>query len=65
MVPVTIAGAFESWPVKRRLPRPGRITITYHAPLDATALPADTDRKARPELLMALTRERIATALPT
>ena len=65
VVPVTIAGAFESWPAKRRLPRPGRITITYHAPLDGTALPAGADRKARPDLLMALTRERIAVALPT
>lgn len=65
VVPVTIAGAFESWPAKHRLPRPGRITITYHAPLDGTELPAGADRKARPDLLMALTRERIATALPT
>ena len=37
MVPVTIAGAFEAWPAGRRLPRPGRITITYHPPLDASA----------------------------
>lgn len=65
VVPVTIAGAFESWPAKRRLPRPGRITITYHAPLDGTELPAGADRKVRPDLLMALTRERIAAALPT
>ena len=39
-------------------------TITYHAPLDATALPPDADRRARPEILMALARERIAAALP-
>ena len=64
VVPVTIAGAFEAWPAQRRLPRPGRIAITYHAPLDGTALPPDADRKARPELLMALARERIASALP-
>ena len=64
VVPVTIAGAFEAWPAQRRLPRPGRIVITYHAPLDGSALPPDADRKARPELLMALARERIAAALP-
>ena len=64
VVPVTIAGAFEAWPAQRRLPRPGRIAITYHAPLDGSALPPDADRKARPELLMALARERIASALP-
>jgi 1-acyl-sn-glycerol-3-phosphate acyltransferase len=64
VVPVTIAGAFEAWPIGRRLPRPGRIAITYHAPLDGSDLPPEADRKARPELLMALARERIASALP-
>jgi 1-acyl-sn-glycerol-3-phosphate acyltransferase len=64
VVPVTIVGAFEAWPIGRRLPRPGRIAVTYHAPLDGSALPPEADRKARPELLMALARERIASALP-
>ena len=64
VIPVTILGAFEAWPAQRRLPRPGRITITYHAPLDGSALPRDADRKARPELLMALARARIASRLP-
>ena len=64
VVPVTIVGAFEAWPIGRRLPRPGRIAITYHAPLDGSALPPKADRKARPEILMALARERIASALP-
>ena len=63
VVPVTIVGAFDAWPTGRRFPRPGRVTITYHAPLDAKALPPDADRKARPELLMALVRERIAAGL--
>ena len=62
VVPVTLAGAFEAWPMGRRLPRPGRIVVTYHAPLDGSALPPDADRKARPELLMALARERIAVS---
>ena len=30
VLPVTIAGAWEAWPPGRTLPRPGRITITYH-----------------------------------
>jgi len=64
VVPVTIVGAFEAWPAQRRLPRPGRVAITYHAPLDGAALPSDAHRKARPELLMALVRERIASGLP-
>lgn len=65
VIPVTIAGAYESWPAGRRMPRPGRITITYHPPLDDTALPPGADRRARPEILMALARKRIAAALPT
>lgn len=64
VVPVTIAGAFEAWPTGRRLPRPGRITITYHAPVGEADLPPAADRKARPELLMALVRDRIGAALP-
>jgi len=65
VVPVTIVGAFEAWPVQRRLPRLGRIAITYHRPLDGSALPPDADRRARPDLLMAIARERIAAALPS
>jgi 1-acyl-sn-glycerol-3-phosphate acyltransferase len=64
VVPVTIAGAHEAWPVGRRVPRPGRITITYHAPLDESVLPPGADRRARPEIMMALVRERIGAALP-
>jgi 1-acyl-sn-glycerol-3-phosphate acyltransferase len=64
VVPVTIVGAFEAWPVGRRLPRPGRVTITYHRALDASAVEAVADRKARPEFLMALVRDRVASGLP-
>ncbi len=32
VLPVTIAGGWESWPPGRSLPRRGRITITYHPP---------------------------------
>jgi 1-acyl-sn-glycerol-3-phosphate acyltransferase len=63
VVPVTITGAFEAWPPGRRLPRSGRVSITYHPPVDAAALPPGSDRKAQPDLLMALVRERIAAAL--
>ena len=63
VIPVTIAGAFEAWPAGRRMPRPGRITITYHPSLDGTAIPPDVDRRTRPEILMALAKERIAAAL--
>ncbi len=63
IVPVTIQGAFEAWPVGRRLPRPGRITVTYHPPLTRKDLPPDADRKVQPELLAELVRRRIGEAL--
>jgi 1-acyl-sn-glycerol-3-phosphate acyltransferase len=34
VLPVTIAGGHESWPPGRVFPRPGRISITYHPPLE-------------------------------
>ena len=30
VLPVTITGGYESWPPGRILPRPGRVTVTYH-----------------------------------
>lgn len=63
VVPVSITGAFQAWPPDRRLPRPGRVTITYHPPVDTATLPPDAARKAQPEILMALVRDRIAATL--
>lgn len=45
VVPVTIDGAFESWPVGVRTPRPYRIKVTYHPPVALS----DEDRRGREE----------------
>ncbi|HEV8308348.1 MAG TPA: lysophospholipid acyltransferase family protein [Methylomirabilota bacterium] len=63
VIPVTIAGAFEAWPAHRRLPRPGRVTVTYHAPLTRKDLPPTADRKSQPEVMAELVRDRIAERL--
>ncbi|MGH7318935.1 MAG: lysophospholipid acyltransferase family protein [Candidatus Rokuibacteriota bacterium] len=63
VVPVAIAGGFEAWPVGRRLPRPGHITITYHAPVTRKDLPPETPRKAQPALMADLVRQRISAVL--
>ena len=63
VVPVTIAGGFEAWPAHRTLPRPARISITYHPPLTVSDLPLAADRKGQPARLADLVRHRIATAL--
>ena len=61
-LPVTITGGHESWPPGRRLPRRGRITITYHPPLsvDAAADPRaaarDLAERARAAIASAMSR---------
>lgn len=64
IVPVTIAGAFEAWPMHRRVPRPARVVVTYHPPLTRKDLPSGAPRKALPELMTDLVRQRITESLP-
>ncbi len=61
VLPVTIAGGDESWPPGRLVPRPGKITVTYHdlARPDPTLEP----REAAVDLA-ARTRAAISSALP-
>jgi 1-acyl-sn-glycerol-3-phosphate acyltransferase len=60
VLPVTIAGGHDAWPPGRVLPRPGRITITYHAPLHA-----DPNLEPRPAArdLAARARATVVSAL--
>jgi 1-acyl-sn-glycerol-3-phosphate acyltransferase len=60
-LPVTIAGGHASWPPGRRLPRRGRITITYHPPL---SIDAGADPRAAARDLAERARAVIASALP-
>jgi 1-acyl-sn-glycerol-3-phosphate acyltransferase len=60
VLPVTIDGGFAAWPPGKRLPRRGRITITYH-PIERPA--ADKERRAAAEDLRARVSARIAAAL--
>src|SRR3989442_8331851 len=61
VLPVTISGGHESWPPGRRLPRRGRITITYHPPL---AVNAAVDPPAAAPRPAARVGAAIASALP-
>src|SRR5262245_19743547 len=61
LLPVTIVGAHESWPPGRILPRPGRLTITFHPVL----LPrGDSDVKTAARRMAADVRRVVASALP-
>jgi 1-acyl-sn-glycerol-3-phosphate acyltransferase len=61
VLPVTIIGGHEAWPPGRRLPRPGRLTIVYHA---TVVPPRDGDVRAAARALAAQVRQAIASALP-
>jgi 1-acyl-sn-glycerol-3-phosphate acyltransferase len=66
IVPVSIDGAYEIWPAGRWLPRPGRLTITYHQPIEVPRAPDDISRpelKDRAQLLARRTRDVLAEAL--
>jgi 1-acyl-sn-glycerol-3-phosphate acyltransferase len=61
MLPVTIVGGHESWPPGRILPRPGRLTITYHPPITP---PASPDVKEAARALAPAVHSVVASALP-
>ena len=58
VVPITIDGAYDVMPIGHRLPRPGRIILTIHHPIEAPAEGHDMTE------LIARSREAIASALP-
>ncbi len=61
VLPVTIAGGHEAWPPGRLLPRPGRLTITYHPVIPP---PSGSDLKAAAGALSQRVRRVVASALP-
>lgn len=61
VLPVTLAGGSNSWPPDRLLPRPGRITVSYH-PVLRVGLARDPKAAARD--LADRARAAIASALP-
>ena len=44
IVPVTIKGAERVWPVGQMFPRTGKVTVTYHPPIEVERLPEDVRR---------------------
>lgn len=67
IVPVSVAGAFDVWPAGRILPRPGRLTITFHPPVPVDAFPAGaskTELRERATELSEIIRRAVSSALP-
>jgi 1-acyl-sn-glycerol-3-phosphate acyltransferase len=58
VVPITLVGTHELLKKGRMLARPGTVKVVFHEPIDPAAVGGDRDA------LMAVVRERIASALP-
>jgi 1-acyl-sn-glycerol-3-phosphate acyltransferase len=66
VVPVSIRGASEIWPVGKMFPRPGKLTITYHPPIEVDRAGGDVSRaelRLRARELARQTRALVASAL--
>jgi 1-acyl-sn-glycerol-3-phosphate acyltransferase len=66
IVPVSIKGAGKIWPVGQMLPRPGRLTITYHPPINIERVSEEATRSEVKELARGLARKThdiVASAL--
>jgi 1-acyl-sn-glycerol-3-phosphate acyltransferase len=64
LLPVTIVGAFRVWPYHQRLPKPGRIKIRFHEPIDPRPLGTLPEEQAIETLLAELRRRVERTLLP-
>ena len=51
IVPVGIAGAYESWPRDKRFPRPGRVRVVYGEPIPADEVAALAKKGREGEML--------------
>ena len=66
IVPVSIKGAERIWPVGRILPRPGKLTITYHPPFEVSRISEAASRaelKEGARQLARRTRDVVASML--
>ncbi len=64
LVPATITGAYRAWPYFHTLPRPARITVRYHDPIDPAPYQAMGEDQAIPALLDELRRRVERSLLP-
>lgn len=64
LVPVTVSGGRRCWPRERPLPRPGKIVVQYHPPIDPASFRPGLPRKERAGLLTEELARIIGGALP-
>jgi 1-acyl-sn-glycerol-3-phosphate acyltransferase len=64
LIPATIAGAYRAWPHYQSLPRPARIRVRYHDPIDPGPWRVKGEDEALPALLAELRRRVDRSLLP-
>jgi 1-acyl-sn-glycerol-3-phosphate acyltransferase len=64
LVPATIAGAYRAWPHFQSLPKPARIRVRYHEPIDPSPWRTAREEEALPALLAELRRRVDRSLLP-
>jgi 1-acyl-sn-glycerol-3-phosphate acyltransferase len=64
LVPATIAGAYRAWPYFAALPRPARIRVRYHAPIDPAPYRDRPEEEALQAMLDELHRRVDRSLLP-
>lgn len=64
LVPASIVGAWRAWPYFSPLPRPGRIRVRYHDPIDPRPYRTLPEEEALPALLAELRKRVERTLLP-
>jgi 1-acyl-sn-glycerol-3-phosphate acyltransferase len=64
LVPATIAGAYRAWPHYQSLPRPARIRVRFHDPIDPRPWREAGEDEALPALLAELRRRVERSLLP-
>ena len=66
IVPVAVRGAFEAFPRSRRVPRPGRVSVTFGRPLPPPPASGDRhERQAQADRLMAHIADLLDRREPT
>lgn len=64
IVPATLSGARRSWPREQRLPKPGKVVVRYHPPIDPSTFRPDLHIRERGRLLTRELERIITSALP-
>jgi 1-acyl-sn-glycerol-3-phosphate acyltransferase len=64
IVPATVSGLRRCWPREQSAPRPGKIVVRYHPPIDPTTFRPDLPHKERGRLITEKLGKIIGRALP-